>query len=299
MRIVRFVSGDWGNSRLRLRVVEGTTIKNEIIADCGTLKLKIKKNREQAYHSVLTRYLKKLNAPRDIPIVLSGAVSSSVGWREIPYAKLPFALDGSNAVWKKIDRRIYIISGVCSDVDTMRGEETEALGIVALLGQRMPSDAILILPGTHSKHITISERKIVGIRSYMTGELFEVLSRHTILCYSHLNRQAFLQGVEESRKGELSAGLFRVRTRDIIQKHSKASNSWFLSGLLIASELSSICNSKSHLVLATTQPLLTPYLTAVKALGLEKRLTKVDSNIISVLGQRVLLRQFGHSNAKS
>ena len=296
--MVRFVSGDWGSSHLRLRLVDGDgSVKNEIKADCGSLKLAAKRNREQAYRSALARYLKKLDVPRDLPIVLSGTASSSIGWKELPYAKLPFALDGSSAVWEKIDHRVYLISGACSDADMMRGEETETLGVAAVLGRSMPPDAVLVLPGTHSKHITIGGGSITSIRTYMTGELFEILPRHTILRHSTetsacFDRQAFLQGVEESTKQGLSSGIFRVRTREVLQKCEKTSNMWFLSGLLIGSELLALKDTNTDIILAASDPLLTPYETAIEGLGFEKRLTKVNSEIISILGQQVLLQRF-------
>ena len=59
----------------------------------------------------------------------------------------------------------------------MRGEEVQAVGVIAL------DRAIKAIchPGTHSKHIAIDNGSIVGFTTHMTGELFAVLREQSIL----------------------------------------------------------------------------------------------------------------------
>ena len=63
----------------------------------------------------------------------------------------------------------------------MRGEETQLLGLLAL---RPGFEGIAVLPGTHSKWVEIRGGKIMRFSSAMTGELFEVLSQHSVLRHS-------------------------------------------------------------------------------------------------------------------
>jgi len=115
--------------------------------------------------------------------------SSSVGWRELPYAKTPFPLDGSGVrsdelTWSKPEwlGPVHLISGVATACDMMRGEETEIIGLMSeasLASQRNRS--LLILPGTHSKHVWIEDQSVVEFRTFMTGELFEVLGQQSLL----------------------------------------------------------------------------------------------------------------------
>ena len=139
----------------------------------------------RAFGAALERVLAKLRellpveeaAPR--PILISGMASSSIGWRELPYACLPFPLDGSGARWQEIERvgehRVFVFSGLAAESDVLRGEETEVLGLAAG-GALAPfrEQALLVLPGTHSKHVRIEAGSITGFSTYMTGELFEV-----------------------------------------------------------------------------------------------------------------------------
>jgi len=66
--------------------------------------------------------LRALRAPAGLPVVISGMASSSIGWRELPYAPLPFSLTGCDAVWAEIQPAFYLVSGVASRDDMMRGE---------------------------------------------------------------------------------------------------------------------------------------------------------------------------------
>jgi len=110
----------------------------------------------------------------------------------LPYAAAPLALDGKGLIADELNWNkpawvgpTYLISGAATRHEMMRGEETEAIGLMAdaglsSLGQR----SLLILPGTHSKHIWIEDQRIVNFRTFMTGELFDVLGWRCSACRS-------------------------------------------------------------------------------------------------------------------
>ena len=204
---------------------------------------------------------------RNLPLVISGMASSSVGWRELPYAKTPFPLDGGGVRsqelnWSKPEwlGPTYLISGVATACDMMRGEETEIIGLMsepslAALRER----ALLILPGTHSKLVWIENRSVVDFRTFMTGELFEVLGRQSLLrasvdagartgndSLSESDRAAFQEGVSWAKAHGLAGGLFRVRTRAVLDHRPIADNTWFFSGLLIGAELEGIARNAGN-----------------------------------------------------
>src|SRR5262245_5114638 len=293
---MRFVSCDWGTSTFRLRLVDGS-VAGEVRTDDGVAKLAaLPGDRAEAFRATLARGLEQLQAPASLPVVVSGMASSSIGWKELPYAKLPFSLDGRDAVWEKLDNRVYLISGLRSETEILRGEETETLGLVATLGREMAFESVFVLPGTHSKHLDVNPGGIATFRTYMTGELFDVLSRQSVLRHSTdpaaaFDRAAFLEGVEESTRRPLSSTLFRVRTRQVIDRKSVPSNTSFLSGLLIGAELSSLRGSDVPVVVAAGERLRTSYGAAAEALGFGSRLRCVDSEMLCVLGQQVLLQR--------
>ncbi|HVR84387.1 MAG TPA: 2-dehydro-3-deoxygalactonokinase, partial [Planctomycetota bacterium] len=137
---------------------------------------------------------------------------------------------------------------------------------------------------------------IAGFRTYMTGELFDVLSKQSVLRHSTdpaapVDQAAFLEGVEESTKRPITGALFRVRTRQVLDRKTARSNTSFLSGLLIGAELGTLRGSDVSIILAAGKALRTSYTAAAKALGLGPRFRSVDSDGLSVLGQTVLLKR--------
>ncbi len=293
---MRFVSCDWGTSNFRLRLVNGR-VRREVRTDEGTSKLAAAGgDRPSAFKAVLAAGLRKLEAPAALPVVVSGMASSTIGWKELPYARVPFAFDGRNAVWAKIEPRVYLVSGLRTDSEILRGEETEAIGLVSMLGRDMPFEAVFVLPGTHSKHLDVNPGGISGFRTFMTGELFDVLSRQSVLRHSTdpaapVDKAAFLEGVEESTRRPITGALFRVRTRQVLDRKTVPSNTSFLSGLLIGTELGTLRGSDVAIVLAAGKELRSSYTAAAESLGLGPRLRTVDSDGLSVLGQSVLLRR--------
>lgn len=76
-----------------------------------------------------------------------------------------------------------IIPGVSSSntlgsKDVMRGEEVQLFGLAKMIDQ---TNATALFPGTHSKHIKFSNNQLHKFSTYMTGELFSILSTQSIL----------------------------------------------------------------------------------------------------------------------
>jgi 2-dehydro-3-deoxygalactonokinase len=241
--------------------------------------------------------------------------SSSIGWHDLPYARTPARLDGSTLIWRDLGpiagHPALLVSGVRSDNDVMRGEETQVLGVFAgdePLAQS--GETVIILPGTHCKHVWVADRQIQRFETFMTGELFAVLGEHSILRYSvggaaagqaftAQTTEAFRAGVDTAAALPLSAALFKVRTGQVLQNRPADESRAFLSGVLIGSELAHLNapqNDRLPIVLAAADPLQTAYQTALEALGLSARVKCVSSqaqHLLSARGQAVLLRQIG------
>lgn len=123
--------------------------------------------------------------------------------------------------------------------DVMRGEETQIIGASAL-GM---SDGILVMPGTHSKWIAVRRNVIDDYATFMTGEVFAVLRKHTILG-TLMEDGTFQEGA--FRKGcaagladgsKLLHDLFGVRTLPLFGKIAANMVEDYLSGLLIGAEI--------------------------------------------------------------
>lgn len=121
----------------------------------------------------------------------------------------------------------------------MRGEETQIVGL------DLPENALVLLPGTHSKWVHVKRGTIVSFTTYMTGDLFAALTRHTIL-QDHGNdwqEAIFLEALETGRAAAqgntpgLLAGLFHIRARQILAQHETIHTKEWVSGLLIGAEV--------------------------------------------------------------
>lgn len=314
--VERFIGCDWGTSSLRLRLVDVSTgdVGAEIRTDCGIKRALQRWQREggdrlEVYARILQEHIDALaretaSLPENLPVVLSGMSSSSIGMLELPYAPLPFSLCGEDAVFQPLfspvlSRTILLVSGVRSRDDVMRGEETQLLGLWRLLPDP-PGEAVVIMPGTHSKHVFVQQGAVRRFRTFMTGEMFDVLMEHTVLGQSvergPLSGEAcgsFQEGVLAATDRPLLNALFRVRTHSLFGDKDHASNFWFLSGLLIGSELSTLRDDAQFpLVLAADPALATPYQVALDVLDLPQRATVLVAEQLdrcAPLGQAAVL----------
>ena len=167
----------------------------------------------------------------------------------------------------------------------MRGEEVQAIGLAG----GMDRDGLLILPGTHSKHLTYRGGSFIGFSTYMTGELFGLLAGHSILAGSVRKGEgnaeadrAFRDGVREGLAGELTRKLFTVRVRDIVDKQDAGVNYQYLSGLLIGEELKLLGRREGPVYLAASGPLLDRYRMALAEV--------VPSDRLIIFGEEVFDR---------
>ena len=127
----------------------------------------------------------------------------------------------------------------------MRGEETQLFG--AMCGSSVLADGgVAVLPGTHAKWARVAGGRVVGFTTYMTGELFAVLARHSILgrlaapsAGDAEPGAAFARGVRHARDaaGGLASVIFSARS-SVLAGDLRAEDSLeYLSGMLIGDEV--------------------------------------------------------------
>jgi len=187
-----------------------------------------------------------------VDVVVCGMAGARQGWLEAPYFETPADLhqllsravspEGADARF-----RVRILPGVCQRQagyeDVMRGEETQLLG---LLGLRPGFEGVAILPGTHSKWVEIRGGRIVRFSSAMTGELYEVLSQHSVLRHSFagdVDGAEIEAGIADGMAAGLaqpellSALIFRTRAAGLLSGKGADWCSGYLSGLLVGAEI--------------------------------------------------------------
>jgi 2-dehydro-3-deoxygalactonokinase len=299
-----FLSLDWGTSSCRLRLVDTGTVR--VVAEessdqgiAGTYQAwqqtagQDPEARIAFYTRVIAAHIAALEKRLDrslagIPVVISGMASASIGLLELPYRQLPFAIDGTGLQTRRIKASpafahdILLISGVRSEQDVMRGEETQLIGGIPEETDKT-RDGIFIFPGTHSKHLVVQNNQVVAFKTYMTGEFFELLAKKSILSASvtapaqapdPARDASFKKGVRQGVETNLLHAAFLVRTNHLFGTWSPAENFNYLSGLLIGTELQELLRHPGvDLYLFGGAKLQSYYETALMVLGLEARLT--------------------------
>lgn len=295
----KIISCDWGTSSFRLRLVdvdsksvlaeykdsEGISVvnKNWLLAQ------KTSSERKAFFLDVLKEKIEALNVPKleNIPVFISGMASSSIGIEELKYSQTPLSVSELNLTYTlaQEEREIYIFSGLQTETDVMRGEET------MIIGCDFEEEELLVLPGTHSKHIQVKNGSVVDFKTFMTGEFFNILSKHSILADTvikprsiNLDCEYYKKGLKEGYFGNLLNLAFNARTLGLLNNSSKEDCYHYLSGLLIGSELKSISPETKFVHLISEGNLLEIYTKALSVLGISAKVKVTDANVAFVSG---------------
>jgi 2-dehydro-3-deoxygalactonokinase len=240
----RVIGVDWGTSSFRAYLMDSSgTVEDQRSADLGILRVP-ESDFEAAFEAQLRPWL---DAWPDAPVVMSGMIGSRQGWAEAPYVECPVGIEdlarGMTVLTTRTGRQVSIVPGVKWSgrdgvPDVMRGEETQVFGALEPASQ---GRQLFVLPGTHSKWAEVEEGRIESFATHMTGEVFAVLSEHSILGTlmerTGDDSDAFLLGVERAgTAGGLLHHLFGVRTLGLFGDVPASGLRSYLSGLLIGHE---------------------------------------------------------------
>ena len=236
-----WIAVDWGTSNLRVWAMGPDGVMDAAASDDGMGRL----TRDQFEPALLALIAPWLGA-KVMPVIACGMVGSRQGWFEAPYRSVPCTpLDRAGLVQVHVqDARIavHVAPGLkqVKPADVMRGEETQIAGALAL---HPAFDGVMCLPGTHSKWAQISAGEVVSFQTFLTGEMFALLSENSVLRHGMAGRgwddAAFDRGLSDalSRPDRIGAQLFTLRAEGLIADLSPAQARARLSGLLIGVEL--------------------------------------------------------------
>ncbi|MEW9835488.1 2-dehydro-3-deoxygalactonokinase [Mesorhizobium marinum] len=240
---------DWGTSSFRLWLLDAA---GAVLAERRSSEGMLTAGAE-GFAPILERHLAAVGAPPDLPVVVCGMAGARQGWVEAPYVTLPAGIDGILAGAVPVGgqaRDIRILPGLAqrnADApEVMRGEETQLAGVLPLVAS---GRHVVCMPGTHSKWVETADGVITGFRTWLTGELFSVLSKQSILRHSLgedavpplPDTPAFVAACGEALAagGDIGPSLFRIRAATLLQGRSPADAAATLSGLLIGAEIAS------------------------------------------------------------
>lgn len=262
---------DWGTTNLRAFLLENGKVIDEYSSSNG-----LKNAKEIGFAKVLGEILIHFDAPINIPVKLSGMVGSKHGWKEAPYAPAPVTVSDmrDKSVSIKEFPNVEIFGGVSYELpngkmDVMRGEEVQIFGVL----EKFPHVEQICLPGTHSKWVQTKDGSINSFSTWMTGDLFNSFSEHTIfkeqISSNAFCQSAFTKGVAMAKlSGSIINSAFHLRTDYLFGKVDASEFHSYLSGFLIGSEVKGAASNSEEVIVCGSEKMLELYSLALNHFGI-------------------------------
>lgn len=282
------VIGDWGGSRLRLwRILDGEVVaRREGPGMIGTAN-------PAAELSVA------VDGWAAGPIILCGMAGARDGLLEATYLPCPVSAGqwvSAATCGEFVGRPLRVAAGVsCRNTlgrpDVMRGEETQIFGALTLDPTLAIGDHWVVLPGTHSKWVRLKDGTIAGLRTFVTGELFRLLQRSSLLAFDEQPGESDIEAglsdglARRTERSELTSTLFEARAAQLCDGKSPGWASGFVSGLLIGAEIAEMAPEGPVIIIGA------PRLAARYAQGLAQSgitATLIDGETCAIAGLRLL-----------
>ncbi|MBK5249427.1 MAG: 2-dehydro-3-deoxygalactonokinase [Actinomycetales bacterium] len=263
----RLIALDWGTTSCRAYLMaEGGVVLAERRQPLGTMAVTRHASAtgtphvlafEQSFEEICGGWLE---SDPDLPVIACGMVGSNHGWAEADYRAVPADLVSEGIVLTRVSTRrgvtVHIIPGLIADSalpGVMRGEETQILGALTANLRAgtldYASERIVLLPGTHSKWVRIIGTTVKDFATYMTGEIYALLTTDSTLSRLSVRPvqsdwMAFDRGLDVARspagRGGVLNTAFSARSLVITGELAPDQVEDYISGLLIGHELAEI-----------------------------------------------------------
>lgn len=282
-----WIAVDWGTSTVRAWAMRGDAAIATASSDQGMSTL--------AHDEFEPALLELIEPWLDTPktIIACGMIGAKQGWHEAPYITVPAKPSSSDKIITAPSRdprlSVQILPGMSQmkPADVMRGEETQIAGLIA---QNPKFDGVVCLPGTHTKWVRISAEEVVNFQTFMTGELFSLLSENSVLRHSindGWDDEAFTVALSDtiSRPESFAANAFALRAEALLADLSPAAARARLSGMLIGMELAAARQFwlGQHMAIIGTETLAKTYQNALTTQGLQAEMLDATALILAGL----------------
>jgi len=256
---------DSGTSTTRAFLLKGVDIVDNVSVKVGTKDSAINGSNEVLLSAMRDCYktLLSQNSLQDTDIGdiwMSGMVTNNFGVVEVAHASTPVdakKLAGTAHVHREdrfFHRDLHLIRGAktvqpgqvvdisnIAGMNTVRGEEIEAIGLAAS-GMIPPgSDCVMISPGSHTHMLRIKNSAIVDISSNFTGELSHAIRTQTILGGElspesvEMQEQYVLHGLSNLREYGIARSLCIIHASRVLNILSDEIRSQIFEGIISGS----------------------------------------------------------------
>jgi len=289
---------DWGTSNLRAKLLDA----HGRVLDARSTPGGVMAVRDGRFAEALLGLVGDWLQQHGCPLIASGMIGSRQGWREAPYLPCPAGLEQAAASLTRIDlpggHELSIVPGLRCDgddgvADVMRGEETQ------LWGAALPAGSCCVLPGTHAKWAWVGAGgRVDSFQTFMTGELYGLLTQHGILGrlmeFGHADAQAFAAGVRLGLAEHASAShvIFAARTAGLMGTIAPRGLPDHLSGILVGIEIAGATRrgKPQRVTVLGDEALAARYEAALKIAGIASVLAPEDA---TTQGQWLVARRAG------
>jgi 2-dehydro-3-deoxygalactonokinase len=244
LKAIVWIAVDWGTSNLR---AWGMGSDGQVVAEASSDQGMSKLDRSGFEPALLELVGDWLPQERQALVIACGMVGARQGWIEVPYLQAPCRPVFSDVIGSPETRdprlKVKVLAGIkqlTPSPDVMRGEETQIAGFLA---ENPRFEGTLCLPGTHTKWVRISAGEIVHFKTFMTGELFNLLATQSVLRHSfggaEWDKAEFARAVAAmaSESNRFAERLFSIRAESLVSGLEPATAKARLSGTLIGTEL--------------------------------------------------------------
>ncbi|MGG6897308.1 MULTISPECIES: 2-dehydro-3-deoxygalactonokinase [Rhizobium] len=286
-----FIAVDWGTSSFRLWLIgeDGNILAERRSGEGMTTAA------QAGFANILQAHLDAISAPLDLPVIVCGMAGARQGWVEAGYIDTPTSLAAiltGAVVVPGQSRDVRILPGLAQRAkdapDVMRGEETQLLGAIAADAK---GEQIVCMPGTHSKWVRVVDGRVTGFSTFMTGELFDVITKHSILSHAvagaadmPADTTAFEAALKAAfEKPQLVTNLmFTARSGQLLHGTTAAGAQALISGTLIGAEIAGALSSAGQgaaITLVASGRLQTLYEEAFRSLSLPYQTIDADAAV--------------------
>ncbi len=290
---MKYIAIDWGSSSFRAYLIN----QAGEIAGCVENTKGVFAHTDGDFESTLIEACGEwLKQWPQLPIVMAGMIGSRNGWIETPYVPCPVDNDRLShhlcTLTSSLDTKLQVVPGICGNSpsgspDVMRGEEVQIFGALEVAGL---TDAMVCLPGTHSKWARVESGAVTRFSTFFTGEVFGLLKNHSsigaILEEEPIDEDSFIGGIQYSRSsGGLLHHIFSARAKQLTQQWHGKSLSSYLSGIVIGHEFDEALNlypTTTHILVVCNDTLQHLYRLAAESFGLNA--THVDASQTIIQG---------------
>jgi 2-dehydro-3-deoxygalactonokinase len=293
---IKFIGVDWGSSNFRAYAVDTEgNVRQRTKAHQGVSRIC-----DGNFSGTLKRLLGKwFNKYPDTPLVMLGTIGARQGWQEVECAEGPtnskFLADFVEKIHNhRFKCEIHVVPGVRLwhenrvSMDQMRGEEVQILGALKQLPEE--ETQYVCCPGSHPKWVKVHNQTICQLKTFMTGELYNLLSRNGVLSRMMESNitdfDAFAQGLKLVQKSDaILADLYSVYNESLLENIVQTALPSYLSGILIGSEIKqakTIYPEMTKVIFVGAPWLMDMYQAAAHLFGLSS--DSVKSDVATVAG---------------